>query len=106
MSALRFALAGAALLASVGYAAAQSSDPYLAQTMTTAAGFCPLGWEDMNGQLLPIAQNQALFSLLGTTYGGDGDVTFALPSAKPLFTANGIPLRQCIAVQGVFPPED
>jgi microcystin-dependent protein len=105
MSALRLALAGAALLAAIGQAQAQA-EPFIAQTMTTAAGFCPRGWADMNGQLLSIAQNTALFSLLGTTYGGNGQTTFALPAAKPLFTANGVPLRQCIALQGIYPSDD
>ncbi len=58
----------------------------------------------MEGQLLPINENQALFALVGTTYGGDGTATFALPRAKPLATlVQGAPLLQCIALQGIFP---
>ena len=72
MKLMRLAFAGAALLATLGPAAAQSSDPYLGQIITVPYGFCPSGWADMNGQLLPIAQNQPLFSLLGTIYGGNG----------------------------------
>jgi microcystin-dependent protein len=83
---------------------AQATDPFLGQTMTSAHDFCPTGWAPMNGQLMSISQNTALFSLLGTRYGGDGKTTFALPTAKPIFTASGAPLTQCIAVQGVFPP--
>jgi microcystin-dependent protein len=60
----------------------------------------------MNGQLLPINQNEALFSLLGTSYGGNGVATFALPTAKPIITATGVALTQCIALQGVFPSHD
>ena len=55
------------------------------------------------GNVQTISQNQALFALLGTTYGGDGQSTFALPTAKPIFTATEATLIQCIAVQGVFP---
>ena len=62
-----------------------------------------MGWATVNGQLLPINQNQALFSLLGTSYGGDGQTTFALPTAKPIFSATGASLQRCIALQGVFP---
>ena len=58
----------------------------------------------MNGQLLSLSQNTALFSLLGTSYGGDGISTFALPLVKPLLTADRKMIPQCIALQGVFPP--
>lgn len=84
-------------------AAAQATTPFLGQTMTTGFNFCPTGWATMQGQLLQISQNTALFSLLGTTYGGDGRTTFALPTALPIFTATGETLLQCIALQGVFP---
>ena len=59
--------------------------------------FPPKGWAACNGQLLPINQNQALFSLLGTTYGGDGRVTFALPDLRsrvPVHTGSGITLGE------------
>jgi len=79
------------------------SNPFLGEVETFAFGFCPLGWSTLNGQLLSISQNTALFSLLGTTYGGDGVTTFALPTAKPIFTATGAVLLQCIAMQGIFP---
>lgn len=78
-------------------------EPFISEVMIIAANFCPVGWAAMNGQLLPISQNTALFSLLGTNYGGDGRTTFALPLAKPMFTATGATLTQCIALQGVFP---
>jgi len=58
------------------------STPFLAEIRMTSFGFAPKGWALCNGQLLPINQNQALFSLLGTTYGGDGRVTFALPDLR------------------------
>ena len=78
-------------------------DPFLGEVETFAFNFCPTGWTTLNGQLMPINQNTALFALLGTTYGGDGQTTFALPTAKPIFTATGATLLQCIALQGIFP---
>jgi microcystin-dependent protein len=56
------------------------AEPYLAEIRIVSFSFAPKGWALCNGQLLPINQNQALFSLLGTTYGGDGITTFALPN--------------------------
>jgi microcystin-dependent protein len=56
--------------------------PYLGEVMPFAGTFVPSGWALANGQLLPINQNQALFALLGTTYGGDGITTFALPDLR------------------------
>jgi microcystin-dependent protein len=58
------------------------SEPFLGQISVFAFPFAPRGWALCNGQLLPIAQNQALFALLGTTYGGNGTTTFALPDLR------------------------
>jgi microcystin-dependent protein len=58
------------------------AEPFLAEIRIFSFGFPPKGWTLCNGQLLPINQNQALFSLLGTTYGGDGRVNFALPNLQ------------------------
>jgi microcystin-dependent protein len=58
------------------------SEPFLAEIRIFSFNFPPKGWAMCNGQLLPINQNQALFSLLGTTYGGDGRVNFALPNLQ------------------------
>src|ERR1700757_2607070 len=58
------------------------STPFLGQIMLCAFNFAPKGWALCNGQFLPINQNQALFSLLGTTYGGNGQTTFALPDLR------------------------
>ena len=58
------------------------SDQYVAEIRIFPFGFAPRGWAFCNGQLLPISQNTALFSLLGTTYGGDGKSTFALPDLQ------------------------
>ena len=58
------------------------ADPYIGEIRMFAGNFAPLGWAFCNGALLPIAQYEALFSLLGTTYGGDGQTTFALPDLR------------------------
>lgn len=58
------------------------SEPYVGQITAVAFGIVPKGWALCNGQILAIAQNQALFSLLGTTYGGNGVTTFALPDLR------------------------
>lgn len=57
-------------------------DPYVGEIRLFAGNFAPRGWATCDGQLLPIAQNTALFSLLGVTYGGDGRTTFALPNLR------------------------
>ena len=101
-------------------------EPILGQIMLFAGNFVPRGWAPCNGQLLPINQNTALFSLLGTTYGGDGKTTFALPNLsgnvpvgmgpdRPLGSSaplNGsedgpekyetVAMNYLIAVQGIF----
>lgn len=67
-------------------------DPLLGQIILFAGNFPPRGWALCYGQLLPISQNTALFSILGTTYGGDGRTTFALPDLRgrvPLGEGNG-----------------
>ena len=58
------------------------AEPFLSEIRIMSFGFAPKGWALCNGQLLPINQNQALFSLLGTTYGGDGRVNFGLPNLQ------------------------
>jgi len=68
------------------------AEPFLSEIRVFSFGFAPKGWALCNGQLLPINQNQALFSLLGTTYGGDGRVTFALPNLQgsaPMHVGSG-----------------
>lgn len=61
------------------------SEPFIAEIRIFAGNFAPRGWAFCNGQLLPIAQNTALFSLIGTTYGGDGRTTTALPDLQGRF---------------------
>ena len=58
------------------------SEPFLGEIKLVGFNFPPRGWAECNGQLLPIAQNSALFSLLGTIYGGDGRTTFGLPDLR------------------------
>jgi microcystin-dependent protein len=58
------------------------AEPFLSEIRIMSFSFAPKGWAMCNGQLLPINQNQALFSLLGTTFGGDGRVNFALPDVR------------------------
>lgn len=58
------------------------SDPFIAEIRIFAGNFAPRGWAFCNGQLLPVSQNTALFSLIGTTYGGDGQSTTALPDLQ------------------------
>lgn len=57
-------------------------EPFIGQLIMFGGNFAPRGWALCDGQLLPIAQNQALFSILGTTYGGDGRTTFGLPDLR------------------------
>jgi microcystin-dependent protein len=70
------------LMSLPGVASAQASDPFIGQIMCAGFNFAPRGWAELNGQLLPISQNTALFSLLGTQYGGNGQTTFALPDMR------------------------
>jgi microcystin-dependent protein len=68
------------------------ADPFLGEIRMMSYVFAPKGWALCNGQLLPINQNQALFSLLGTTFGGDGRVNFALPDLRgrtPIHVGSG-----------------
>src|SRR5215510_10914577 len=68
------------------------AEPFLSEIRIFSFGFAPKGWALCNGQFLPINQNQALFSLLGTTYGGNGQTNFALPNIRgrvPIHQGNG-----------------
>jgi len=68
------------------------AEPFLSEIRIMSFVFAPKGWALCNGQLLPINQNQALFSLLGTTYGGNGQTNFALPNLRgqvPMHVGNG-----------------
>ena len=94
-------------------------EQYIGQIQQFGYYFAPRGWAFCHGQLLPIQHNEALFSLLGTNFGGDGVTTFALPDLRPRdekgFIINvsvgelyqGKPyLETCIALEGIYPSRD
>lgn len=76
-------------------------DPFLGQIELFPYTFTPVGWALCNGQLLNVVQNQALFSILGATYGGDGRNTFALPNLQG---TEPVPyMKYYIATEGLYP---
>jgi len=80
------------------------SQPFLAQLMLASFNFAPKGWAQANGQVLPIAQNTALISLVGTTFGGNGVQTFALPNLQgrtPVGVGNNIAYGEVGGVESV-----
>ena len=90
------------------------ADPFIAEIGTFAGNFAPQDWHDCDGTLLPITQYQALYSLIGTLYGGDGRSTFAVPDLRER-TPDGRPIsfdenlrhgkpRKCICLNGIYPP--
>src|SRR4030088_1229056 len=79
------------------------AEPFLSEIRIMSFGFPPKGWALCDGQLMPINQNQALFSLLGTTYGGDGRVNFGLPNLQgnvPIHMGSGHTLGEKGGEQG------
>jgi microcystin-dependent protein len=73
------------------------AQPYVGEIRIFAGNFAPAGWMFCEGQLLPISENETLFQLIGTTYGGDGQATFALPDLRgriPLHFGNGFSLAE------------
>ena len=83
-------------------------EPILGQIQLFAFGWAPTDWMPCQGQVLPIEENAALFSLLGTTYGGDGRTTFALPDLRGHTPSSSSEspdegMSYCIAVVGVYP---
>ncbi|WP_313791152.1 phage tail protein [Oryzibacter oryziterrae] len=99
-------LAASTALPSTAYA---SETPHLGEVATFAFNYCPQGWAPTNGMLLSIQQNQALFSLLGTKFGGNGVNSFALPKysviSAPTNSAPGQLMTVCIALQGIYPAQ-
>lgn len=77
-------------------------EPFLGQIQLFTFGWPPVGWMTCEGQTLQISQNQALFSLLGPKFGGNGTTTFCLPDLRSANLANGSVF--CIAIQGFYPP--
>jgi microcystin-dependent protein len=81
------------------------SEPFLSQVMIVPFNYSPKGWAMCNGQVLPINQNTALFSLVGTTFGGDGTVNFALPNLQgraPIHSGAGHVLGESGGVESVI----
>jgi microcystin-dependent protein len=73
------------------------AQPYVGEIRMFAGNFAPAGWMFCEGQLLPISENETLFQLIGTTYGGDGEATFALPDLRgriPIHQGNGFTLAE------------
>jgi microcystin-dependent protein len=80
------------------------SEPFLSEIKIVSFNFPPKGWAFCNGQLMPINQNQALFALLGTTYGGNGQTNFALPNLRgrlPIHMGNGHTLGEAAGASAV-----
>lgn len=80
------------------------AQPYVGEIRMFAGNFAPAGWMLCDGQLLPISENETLFQLIGTTYGGDGQSTFALPNLQsrvPLHQGNGFVLSETGGVETV-----
>lgn len=78
--------------------------PYVGEIRMFAGNFAPVGWAFCDGRLLPISENETLFNLIGTTYGGDGQSTFALPDLRgrlPVHQANGFTIGQMGGVEEV-----
>jgi microcystin-dependent protein len=80
------------------------AQPYVGEIRMFAGNFAPAGWSFCEGQLLPISENETLFQLIGTTYGGDGQETFALPDLRgrvPVHQGNSFVLAQTGGVEAV-----
>ena len=77
-------------------------EPYLGDIMCFSFPFDPMYWMECNGQTLNITSNQALYTLIGITYGGNGSTTFCLPNLNGSSRQNGN-MKYYIAVQGVYP---
>src|SRR6195256_1486278 len=80
------------------------AQPYVGEIRMFAGNFAPAGWMFCAGQLLPISENETMFNLIGTTYGGDGQSTFALPDLRgrlPLHQGNGFTLAESGGVESV-----
>lgn len=80
------------------------SQPFIGEIRMFGGNFAPAGWEFCNGQLLPISENDAFFALIGTTYGGDGQETFALPDLRgrvPVHQGNGLSISEAYGQESV-----
>lgn len=78
-------------------------DPFLGDIVLFSFDFAPSYWMTCEGQTLQIAQYQSLYTLLGTTFGGNGSTTFCLPDLRSAIPIQGIGMHYCIAIQGIYP---
>jgi len=79
-------------------------EPYVGEIRMFGGNFAPAGWSFCDGQLMPISQNDVLFTIIGTTYGGDGQETFALPNLQsrvPMHSGNGFVLGEAAGTESV-----
>jgi microcystin-dependent protein len=80
-------------------------DTYIGQIVQFAFGYAPIYWMECAGQTLNIAQNQALFALIGTKFGGNGTTTFCLPDMRKASLFSG-GMKYYMSISGYFPPRD
>jgi len=85
---------------------ASARECYIGEIAPFASDFVPAGWLPADGRSLPIRGNEALFSLLGDRFGGDGRDNFALPKLTGFKTANGVEMRYAVCKDGLFPTRD
>lgn len=106
-------LAAVAVAATIA-SGASAQENYVGQILLFGTNYCPTGTIAASGQILPINQNTELYSLFGTTYGGDGQTTFGLPDLRTK-DANGQPIGpglpgagmlHCVVERGYYPPRD
>lgn len=80
------------------------AQPYIGEIRMFGGNFAPVGWQFCDGTLLPISENEALFQVIGTTYGGDGQINFGVPDLRgrlPIHQGNGFALGQSAGVESV-----
>lgn len=80
-----------------------AAESFMGQVMAFSGNFVPMGWHKCDGTLFIIDDNGALFSILNTTYGGDGTTTFSLPNMKDIYTSNNQAIKYIICIEGRFP---
>jgi microcystin-dependent protein len=100
-------LAAAVITAAFAAPASANPDPYVGEIMLFSGPYCPKGWYEADGRLVPIRDNQILFAILYNNYGGDGRTNFALPDLRKEVPAAAADerkfLRYCIAWTGYWP---
>ena len=79
---------------------------YIGEVRLFAGTYAPLNWAFCEGQVMAIADNMALFSILGAQFGGDGRTTFALPKLDPVKSEQGVGVRYIICLNGIYPSRD